>query len=93
MIGCKGEAMKNRIKDLYLDIGRVLNNPEAFGLGERMPHALADALTRIQAELMEEVREQGLEVDFLVQELSQDADRHAFPGFTSTSFELPGSET
>jgi hypothetical protein len=84
--------MKNRIKDLYLDIGRVLNNPGAFGLGARMPGALADALTRIQSELMEELREKGLEQDFLVQELSQDADRHAFPGFTSTSFELPKNE-
>ena len=81
--------MRNRIKDLYLDIGRVLNNPEAFGLGERMPRALCDALTRIESELMEELREQGLEQDFLAQELSQDADRHAFPGFTATSFELP----
>lgn len=81
--------MKNRIKDLYLDLGRVLNNPEAFGLGERMPAALADALTRIESELMEELREQGLEHDLLAEELSQDADRHAIPGFTSTSFELP----
>jgi hypothetical protein len=89
LMATRGEAMKNRIKDLYLDIGRVLNNPEAFGLGERMPSALADALTRIQSELMKELREAGLEEGFLVQELSQDADRHAFPGFTSTSFELP----
>ncbi|HET9837980.1 MAG TPA: hypothetical protein VFR84_07075 [Candidatus Angelobacter sp.] len=81
--------MRNRIKELYLDLGRVLNNPEAFGLGERMPIALRDALTRMESELMEELREQGLEHDFLAQELSQDADRHAFPGFTSTSFELP----
>jgi hypothetical protein len=81
--------MKNRIKDLYLDIGRVLNNPEAFGLGERMPTALAVALTRIQSELLEELREQGMEHDYLAQELSQDADGHAFPGFTSTSFEFP----
>ena len=85
--------MKNRIKDLYLDIGRMLNDPQAFGLGERMPQALVDALTRIEAELMEELREHGLEQDFLAQELSQDADRHAFSGITSTSFELPKPRT
>lgn len=85
--------MKNRIKDLYLEIGRILNNPEAFGLEERIPKALADTLTRIQSELMEELREEGLEQDFLAQELSQDADGRAFPGFTETSFELPKTGT
>jgi hypothetical protein len=81
--------MKNRIKDLYFEVGRVLNDPQAFGLGERMPKPMVDVLTRIQSELMEELREEGLENDFLAQELSQDADRQVFPGFTSTSFELP----
>ena len=85
--------MKSRIKNLYLDVGRVLNNPEAFGLGERMPQALADALTRIQSELMEELREEALDEDFLAQELSQDADENAYPGFTSTSFELSKAGT
>lgn len=78
--------MKSRIKVLYLDIGRVLNDPAAFGLEERMPKALADALTRIQSELLEELQAEGLEPDFLAQELSQDAD--PVPGFTSTSLEL-----
>jgi hypothetical protein len=85
--------MKNRIKDLYLEVGRMLNDPQAYGLPERMPTALAVALTRVESELMEELREQGLEHDFLAQELSQDADRHAFPRFTSTSFELPKTGT
>lgn len=80
--------MKNRIKDLYLDIGRVLNNPAAFGLGERMPQALANALTRIQSELLEELKEEGQEPDFLAQELSQDADQQPVPVFTSNSFDL-----
>jgi hypothetical protein len=78
--------MKNRIKELYLDLGRILNSPKMFGLGERLPRALADELTRIQLELLEELREQGAEQDYLSQELSQDADRHAFPRVTSTSF-------
>lgn len=81
--------MKNRMKDLYLEIGRVLNNPQAFGLEERMPKRLADALTRIQSKLMEELREEELEYDFLALELSQDADGHSLRGFTETSFELP----
>ena len=81
--------MKSRIKDLYLEVGRMLNNPRAYGLPERMPTALAVALTRIESELMEELREEGLEHDFLSQELSQDADRDGCTRFTSTSFELP----
>jgi hypothetical protein len=84
----KEALMKNRIKGLYLDIGRVLNSPAAFGLGERMPTELAEALTRIQCELLEELREEGLEPEFLAQELSQDADQCPVPGFMSTSFEL-----
>ena len=78
--------MENRIKNLYLDIGRLLNNPAAFGLEERMPKALADALTRIQCELLEELKEEGSEPEFLAQELSQDAD--PVSGLTSTSLEL-----
>lgn len=85
--------MKNRIKDLYLEIGHVLNNPKAFGLEERMPKALAEALSKIQSELLEELRAGGLVGDFLDQELSQDTDRLEVPGFTSISFELPMAGT
>lgn len=81
--------MKDRIKNLYLEIGEVLNNPERFGLAERMPERLGDVLTRIQLELMEELRERGEGDGFLAEELSQDADLHAIRGVTSTSFELP----
>jgi len=80
--------MKSRIKDVYQTIGRVLNNPRAFGLGERSPRALENELTRIRLELMEELREEISEEEFLSTELSQDADRDAFPGVTSTSFSL-----
>lgn len=90
--------MKNRIKDLYLEIGRVLNSPERFGLAQRMPKPLTEVLTRIQLELMQELRDQGVEEqffaqDFLSGELAQDADGHAFRGFTSTSFEIPKTGT
>ncbi len=85
--------MTNRLKNLYLDIGRVLNNPQAFGLEERMPKLLSEMLTKVQLELLEEMRDQGVEQDFLSQELSQDADRHALYEFTSTSFEVPKTGT
>ena len=86
--------MKSRLIGLYFDVGRVLNNPEAFGLGEGMPKALGDFLTRIQSELMEELRGEGPEADdLLAHELSRNAERHAFPRLTSTWFELPKRET
>jgi len=76
--------MMNRVKNLYLEVGRVLNSPERFGLAERMPKPLVDALTKIQHELMEELREQGAEEEFfsenvLCEELSQDADCKRIP--------------
>ena len=83
--------MKHRIKDLYLDVGRVLNNPEAFGLEERPPTALIEALTRIQMELIEELREQGFELESLHAELSQ-ADEPNLRGMSETSFTLCKSE-
>lgn len=85
--------MKNRLRDVYLEIGRVLNNPQAFGLEERMPKRLIESLTKVQLELLEELREQGVQEDSLAQELSLDADRHALRGYTSTSFELPKTGT
>lgn len=75
--------MKNRVKEVYLALGRVLNSPKAFGMGERAPKALEEALSRMQLELMQELREEMSEEDFLAMELSQDAD---FPAVTSTSF-------
>ena len=80
--------MKNRVKDVYLSLGNILNNPRAFGLDERAPKALADALTRMQQELFEELKEELTEEELLAEELSQDADHPAFPAVTSTSFAL-----
>ncbi len=84
--------MKNRIKHVYLMLGNILNNPRAFGLEERPPKPLLDALSRMQREMMEELREEATEEDFLPAELSQDADRHAYTAVTSTSFTLQGKE-
>jgi hypothetical protein len=80
--------MNDRVKEVYLMLGQILNNPRAFGLAERPPKALDEALTKMQLNLMHELREEMSEGDFLAMELSQDADREAFPEVTSTSFTL-----
>jgi hypothetical protein len=80
--------MINRVKHVYLTLGNILNNPRAFGLEERPPRPLLDALSRMRRELMEELREEASEEDFLPAELSQDADGHAFAAVTSASFTL-----
>ena len=80
--------MEQRVKNVYLMLGHILNNPRAFGLEERPPKALDEALSKMQLDLMHELREEMSEADFLEMELSQDADREAFPEVTSTSFTL-----
>jgi hypothetical protein len=85
--------MNSRLKHIYLLVGRVLNDPEAFGLGERPPKALGDALTKIQSELMKELQEEISEENFLAAELSQDADIPVLTGITSTSFALQKTGT
>lgn len=80
--------MKDRVKNVYLMLGHILNNPKAFGLEERPPKALDEALSKMQLDLMHELREEMSEEDFLAMELSQDADREAFPAVTATSFSL-----
>ncbi len=85
--------MNSRLKHIYLLVGRVLNNPKAFGLEERPPKALQRALTKIQCELMKELQEEISEADFLAVELSQDADNSAPTGVTSISFTLQKTGT
>ena len=78
--------MKDRVKEVYLMLGQILNNPKAFGLEERPPKALDEALSKMQLDLLHELKEEMAEEDFLAMELSQDADHEAFPAATSTSF-------
>ena len=85
--------MNSRLKHIYLLVGRVLNNPTAFGLAERPPKALQSTLTRIQCELMKELQEEISEADFLAVELSQDSDNSAPTGVTSISFTLQKTGT
>ena len=77
-------ATMNRLVEVYRTVESVLNNPEAFGLGQRAPKALVDMLTSARQKLMEELIEQrnwrGDEEDSLEAELSQDADAAVFIG-------------
>ena len=57
-------------------LGRVLSDPRSFGLDERIPRSLEDALTKLRQELSEELRDETPEEEFLETELSQDADHH-----------------
>ena len=85
--------MNSRLKHIYLLVGRMLNNPRAFGLEERPPKALEAALTKIQSELMKELQEEISEEEFLSTELSQDADSSVRAGVTSTSFTVQKTGT
>jgi hypothetical protein len=80
--------MKSRLNEIYVMLGRVLNNPKAFGLGQRAPKSLEDAITKLRLELMEELREGILEEEFLETELSQDADRHVIRRSKAAGFPL-----
>jgi hypothetical protein len=80
--------MKDRVKAVYLSLGQILNNPGAFGFEERVPKELSDALSGMQRELFEELKEEMAEDELLAAELSQDTDHPAFPAVTSTSFAL-----
>ena len=66
-----------RLMLVYKTLGQVLNSPRSFGLGERVPQALIDALTASRHWLREEMLEdnQQSSKDWLSCELSQDADR------------------
>jgi hypothetical protein len=80
--------MRDRIKKVYLTLGRILNDPAGYGLGPQTPKMLADTLGQAQQKLMEELREERPESDFLSAELSQDADRDADPHVTATAVPL-----
>jgi len=78
--------MKNRVQNVYLSLGHILNNPQAFGLEERAPKALADALSAMQRDLFEELKDEMTDEELLAAELSQDADTRDFTALTPTSF-------
>jgi hypothetical protein len=75
-----------RIAEVYRALGRVLNDPAAFGLTQRAPQALVKELTVSRRKLMEELVEQKTRLAeedmFLETELSQDADLYLAMGRT-----------
>jgi hypothetical protein len=69
--------MLAQLMEVHRKIGKILDNPISFGLEERAPKQLIDALTEIRTKLMHEMRSQtdDPDYDWLAAELSQDADR------------------
>lgn len=71
---------------VYKKLGQVLNSPQSFGLGERAPKPLIEALSAMRHCLREQLREENEQSskDWLASELSQDADqrRTVKPGFS-----------
>ncbi len=67
----------NRVLLVYKALGHVLNNPQSFGLGDRAPKPLVEALSSMRRSLREELEEENRlsAQDWLSAELSQDADR------------------
>lgn len=67
----------NRVLLVYKALGRVLNSPQSFGLGEHPPKRLVEALSAMRQSLREEIAEENeaSSGDWLSSELSQDADR------------------
>jgi hypothetical protein len=67
----------NRVLLVYKALGRVLNSPQSFGLGDRAPKPLTEALTAMRQSLREELAEENelSSGDWLSRDLSQDADR------------------
>ena len=72
------ESLTDRVKQVYRDLGKVLDNPESFGLGQRAPKPLVNALTGMRQKLREELVElkQWPSGNELAADLSQDADTH-----------------
>jgi hypothetical protein len=47
-------SLTNRIEEVHRELGRVLENPQSFGLGECLPKQFVDALTKMRRNLMDE---------------------------------------
>lgn len=68
----------NRVLLVYKALGQVLNDPQSFGLEERAPKPLIEALSAMRQSLREELAEENEQSsgDWLSRDLSQDADHH-----------------
>jgi hypothetical protein len=69
--------MEDQIQKVYAELGRVLDNPKSFGLGPRVPQALANQLKWMRGMLEEAIQqdESPPADEDLAVELSQDTDR------------------
>lgn len=68
----------SRIRQVYEDLGRVIEKPEAFGLAGPAPKLLVNALSSMRRELREglnELQEGSPDNDDLAVDLSEDADK------------------
>jgi hypothetical protein len=67
----------DRVLLVHKALGRVLNSPQSFGLGDRPPQPATEALCAMRQSLHEELAEKNEpSEDWLSRDLSQDADRH-----------------
>ena len=66
----------DRVSTVYDQLGKVLENPVSYGLGERLPQLFMDTLTAMRENLKAEMAETGPDYDddLLQTELSQDSD-------------------
>jgi len=80
----------DRVLLVYKALGRVLNSPQSFGLGDRPPKPLTEALCAMRQILREELAEKNelSSEDWLSRDLSQDADRH-LPAITGSVAKRP----
>jgi hypothetical protein len=68
-------CIDSRINELYGNLCKIMRHPQDFGLGQRIPEPLANALEGVLCTLNQIQMEQALdEKGDLAAELSQDAD-------------------
>lgn len=70
--------MEGQIQEVHAELGRLLDNPESFGLGPQVPQPMADRLKRMRGMLEQAMREEECppaDEEDLTEELSQDTDR------------------
>jgi len=67
------DSLTSRIKQVYEELGRILDSPQSFGLGDHPPEPLVSALITMREKLREELIELNQwESEDLPAELSRD---------------------
>lgn len=67
------DSLKRRIKQVYDELGRILDSPQSFGLGEQAPEPLVNAVLAMREKLKAEMIELNQwESENLPAELSRD---------------------